>query len=163
MEVREQMIEGLKASDAQKSYEIDRLKRELQGSNKKARHLFEQRLPSGFEEARESTKKKVAALEAERVSWSQNEGKLCQKLEMREDIIKGLQGLYPPQVTSCLEFLKELKSKRGGIALKVDDRDDEDESGDDQEEVVPSAAQHAFNLKPSASLLSPTPNLRRDA
>ncbi|ONK73480.1 uncharacterized protein A4U43_C04F31990 [Asparagus officinalis] len=42
MEVPEQMTKGLKASDAQKSSEIDRLKCELQESNKMARQLSEQ-------------------------------------------------------------------------------------------------------------------------
>ncbi|ONK71736.1 uncharacterized protein A4U43_C04F11830 [Asparagus officinalis] len=111
------MIEALKALNAQKSSEINRLKRELQKSNKRARHLSvdkleeeqlvrtklleesarRKRLSVNFEKAmtaeravRETTKKKITTLEAKSVTWSQNEGKLHQELEMREDVIKGL-------------------------------------------------------------------------
>ncbi|ONK60729.1 uncharacterized protein A4U43_C08F21950 [Asparagus officinalis] len=42
IKVREQMIKGLKVSDAQKSSEIDRIKCELQESSKRERHLSKQ-------------------------------------------------------------------------------------------------------------------------
>ncbi|ONK80671.1 uncharacterized protein A4U43_C01F20420 [Asparagus officinalis] len=73
------------------------------------------RLPGNFEKAledermtKEATEMKIATLEVEREVWSRSEGKWRWELEMRENIIQGLQGHRTKQSTTIIKLKEEI-------------------------------------------------------
>ncbi|ONK76756.1 uncharacterized protein A4U43_C03F31810 [Asparagus officinalis] len=58
--------------------------------------------------ATETAERQVAALETERATWGQNEGKLCRRVDIREDMIRGLQGHRTKQSATIAKLKEEI-------------------------------------------------------